>query len=305
MPARKADEKDERKKDGALKMAADQAAKAGPALPDNKPRYAIEIKGVLLGIGAGWFIVGMVVAIYVSKNNNISPFDPTCTVMKGRMHSWLSYMGKVLMFYGFVGITMAGVIPMLFQFFELHDEAICLADLCMGCCGTVFQWFLFILLIVMNIYGSFILWRAYKPTYEHQRVQTVYPALRRSFCKKAFLDIVIVIMCLVWAVIVFQTALGIRNCFLACAYERSLGKNKYGPRGEDLEGQLGIKKEDTRGRYKEYKRQKKQRAKEKKKKKKARKKAKKPKKPKKPKKKVKRKDKEKDKKRDKNNKKKS
>jgi len=44
----------------------------------------------------------------------------------------------------------------------------------------------------------------------------------------------------------------------------SAGKNKYGPKGEDLEKELGIKKDQTKGRKKDFKRQRKEYKKEKK-----------------------------------------
>ncbi len=215
-----------------------------------KPRYEIELDRVTLAIGAAWFLYGLILLIYTRTNDNVDPYDPACTVVDGKLHSWLSHMSYMMLVYGFFGLVVGGCVPKTFQACHLKDEAICCSDVCQGMCGKVTRAFLFVSLVILNFYGLFYLVTAY-----NSDVQYEYPALKTTFCKTAFFEFSLVTNIIVITIIFTMLLLACRACFLAMKYDSELGENKFGPKGENIEKELGLLPEQQKNRKKKLRAQ--------------------------------------------------
>ena len=228
-------------------------APANPGPPKQKgrffkQRFEIHIDPVTLAIGAAWTLYATILIIYTRANTNVDPVDPACTVQEGRLHSWLTHMAYVMFVYGFFGLVVSGCIPKAFQAFRLKDEAICCSDICQGMCGKVTRSFLFVTLITINFYGLYLLVDAY-----NGKVQYEYPALKSTFCKKAFFEFSMVTCVIIITIIFTMVLLTCRQCFLAMKYDRELGENKFAPKGENIEKELGLLPEQQKMRKKKLK----------------------------------------------------
>lgn len=240
---------------------ADQAAAMGPANP-GKPkaaagagaghggRFEIRIQPVVLGIGAAWMAYGLILFVYTARNNNVDRYDPSCSVVTGRIHGWMSNMSYTMLLYGFFGLVVSGCVPKMFQVMKLKDEAICCSDICQGMCGDVVRAFIFIFLCSLNLYGTYLLIKAYQTG-----VQYEYPQLSRTFCQKDFFEFAIVTNALIVTIIFTMLLLACRQCFLAMSYDKKLGHNKFGPKGENLEKELGLTAAQQKNRKKQLKAQ--------------------------------------------------
>jgi len=80
-----------------------------------------------------------------------------CPALNGQVFEWITNIGNIFIVLGFLFMSVCGILPKLFQLCQLRDEAICCGTLFMGYFGKFLVFVATIIVILYNIYGTFIL----------------------------------------------------------------------------------------------------------------------------------------------------
>ena len=160
-----------------LNPVGDPEANKGPGMPDDDPT-GIKIDWNLVYVTLVWLVFGITVMILWWNYDNRDKFAPTCTVMEGRLLYWLGNRHNTLVAYSMFGLLVSGLFQKFLLMAQLTDEAYCCSDLCQGMCGNVLRAFLFVLLVSVNFFGTFLVAKSMQIG-----VQGEYPILKETFCK--------------------------------------------------------------------------------------------------------------------------
>ena len=76
--------------------------------------------------------------------------------MEGKLLYWLGNRHNTLVAYSMFGLLVSGLFQKFLLMAQLTDEAYCCLDLYQGMCGNVLRAFLFVLLVSVNFFGTFL-----------------------------------------------------------------------------------------------------------------------------------------------------
>ena len=222
--------------------------KLGFELPLNK---WIAVESLIL------LIIGSVGAYFaINFNTQVRGKPRDCPVGSDSLFFTVYLSAVVLTSYGILGLLNSGALTRILLAFHLKDEALCLADVFTGICGSVARNFLLVLLFISNIYNIYVLGK-----YLNRGLQTNMPKKRHTYCRQSVVIYISVANAVVLVIVGYYTFLVLRVIFstMKDVYRKwrkdkpeEEFKGKYKPAGENIEAELGLLPEQQRGRARQY-----------------------------------------------------